>query len=232
MDLSVRANLPELMDAEDLDIAVYNRCLSDLAAVNRVTLTHRATLQFLSESTKHLQAGSKIAILDVGCGHGDLLRGIATWAAKRGFAAELSGLDLNPRSAEAAAAASRPHQNISYITGNVFGFSPINQPDFIVTSQFTHHLPDEDIIRLLHWLDGTALRGWHIADLHRHVIPYYGFRLLTRLFGWHRIVRLDGTISIARSFRRTDWEGYLAAAGIEARITWHPLFRLCVGKIK
>jgi SAM-dependent methyltransferase len=232
MDLSVRADLPELMDAEDLDIVIYNRCLSDLAAVNRVTMTHWATLQFLAEATKHLQAGSKISVLDVGCGHGDLLRGIATWAAKRGFAAELTGLDLNPRSAQAAATASRPDQNIVYITGNVFGFSPISQPDFIVTSQFTHHLPDGDIIRLLHWLDGTALRGWHIADLHRHVIPYYGFRLLTRLFGWHRIVRLDGTISIARSFRRTDWEGYLAAAGIEARITWHPLFRLCVGKIK
>jgi len=232
MDLSVRSNLPELMDAEDLDIAVYNRCLSDLAAVNRMTLTHRATLQFLSEATKHLQAGSKIAILDVGCGHGDLLRGVAIWAAKRGFAAELTGLYLNPHSAHPAAVASRPAQNISYTTGNVFSFSPINQPDFIVTSQFTHHLPDEDIIRLLRWLDCTARCGWHIADLHRHVIPYYGFRFLSRLFGWHRIVRLDGTISIARSFRLADWEGYLATAGIDARITWHPLFRLCVGKIK
>jgi len=25
---------------------------------------------------------------------------------------------------------------------------------------------------------------------------------------------------------------YLAAAGLEARITWHPLFRFCVSKIK
>jgi 2-polyprenyl-3-methyl-5-hydroxy-6-metoxy-1,4-benzoquinol methylase len=232
MDLSVRANLPELMDAEDLDIAVYNRCLSDLAAVNRVTLTHWPTLQFLSAATKQLPAGSKISILDVGCGHGDLLRGIATWAARSGFDAELTGLDLNPRSAQAAAAASRPEQNINYITGNVFGFSPAIPPDFIVTSQFTHHLSDDDIIRLLQWLDETAKRGWHIADLHRHVIPYYGFRLLTRLFGWHRIVRLDGTISIARSFRRADWHRYLAAANIDATISWHPLFRFCVSRMK
>jgi len=232
MDLSARANLPELMDAEDLDIAVYNRCLSDLAAVNRVTLTHRATLQFLSQATEHLRTGSKISILDIGCGHGDLLRGMAAWAAKRGLDADLTGLDLNPRSAHAAATASLPDQKISYITGNVFGFSPEHRPDFIVTSQFTHHLPDGDIVRLLGWLDDTAQRGWHIADLHRHVIPYYGFRFLTRLFGWHRIVRLDGTVSIARSFRREDWETYLAAAGIDARITWHPLFRFCVSKIK
>jgi 2-polyprenyl-3-methyl-5-hydroxy-6-metoxy-1,4-benzoquinol methylase len=232
MDLSVRANLPELMDAQDLDIAVYNRCLVDLAAVNRVTMTHRATLQFLSEATKHLRAGSRISILDVACGHGDLLRGIATWAARHGLEAELTGLDLNPRSALSAAAASLPDQNISYITANVFGFSPEQAPDFIVTSQFTHHLPDADIIRLLRWFDDTAQHGWHIADLHRHLIPYYGFRLLTRLFGWHPIVRIDGTISIARSFRRADWEGYLASAGIEAKITWHALFRFCVSRIK
>jgi len=232
MDLSVRANLPELMDAEDLDIAVYNRCLSDLAAVNRVTMTHRATMQFLSEATKHLHAGSKISILDIACGHGDLLRGIATWAARRRFEADLTGLDMNPRSAQAAAAASRSAQNIRYVTGNVFGFNPDNAPDFIVTSQFTHHLQDADIIRLLRWFEDTARRGWHIADLHRHVIPYYSFRFLTWLFGWHRIVRIDGTISIARSFRRADWERYLAAADIEAKITWHPLFRFCVSKMK
>jgi 2-polyprenyl-3-methyl-5-hydroxy-6-metoxy-1,4-benzoquinol methylase len=232
MDLSVRANLTELMDAEDLDITVYNRCLNDLAAVNRVTLTHRATLQFLSHATRHLTPGSNISILDIGSGHGDLLREIAKWASKRGFAAELTGLDLNPRSTQAAGAASRQHEEIRYITGSVFEFVPHGRPDFIVTSQFTHHLTDEDIIRLLRWLETTALQGWHVADLHRNFIPYYGFRLLCRLLGWHPIVRIDGTISIARSFRRADWDRYLAAASVDAKISWHLLFRFCISRMK
>jgi len=33
IDLTERADLPELMDADDLDAAVYNRCLRDLASV-------------------------------------------------------------------------------------------------------------------------------------------------------------------------------------------------------
>ncbi|HQT39203.1 MAG TPA: methyltransferase domain-containing protein [Acidocella sp.] len=232
MDLSVRSDLPELMDADDLPVADYNQCLTDLAAVNRITLTHRATIGFLEQATKSWRPGAKISVLDVAFGHGDLLRAISDWATRRGFTTALAGVDLNPRSAVAAQAATLPSQNITYNTGDVFAFTPATQPDFIVTSQFTHHLPDADVIRLLTWMEATARRGWHIADLHRHFIPYYGFRVLCRLFGWHRIVCYDGTISIARAFIRADWERYLAAAHIVAQIRWHLLFRYGVSRLK
>jgi hypothetical protein len=232
MDLATRADLPELMDADDLPIADYTQCLSDLASVNRVTLTHRATIGFLERATKTWAPGAKISVLDLASGQGDLLRAIGTWADGRGLIAELAGVDLNPRSAEAAYAATPPRRTIIFHTGDVFTFTPVTQPDFIVTSQFTHHLPDADIIRLLGWMDATAKLGWHIADLHRHPVPYYGFRLLCRLCGWHKIVRYDGTISVARGFTRADWERYLAAAGITAEIRWHLLFRYGVSRLK
>jgi 2-polyprenyl-3-methyl-5-hydroxy-6-metoxy-1,4-benzoquinol methylase len=232
IDLSVRADLPELMDADDLAIADYNRCLADLAAVNRVTLTHRSTLRFLQEATRQLAVGEAVSVLDLGCGQGDLLRAIARWAGKRGFDAQLTGIDLNPRSAASARAATPDGYRIDYLTGDVFEYGPEMRPDFVVTSQFTHHLPDAYIIRLLKWMDQTAGRGWHVVDLHRHIVPYYGFRLLCRIIGWHPIVRYDGTISIARSFRKSDWQRYLAEAGLEASISWHPPFRYTVGRIK
>ena len=85
MDLSVRAELPELMDAPDLDEATYQRCLHDLAAVNRVTFTHRPTLRWLAHVTRELAPGATLSVLDVAYGQGDLLRAIAHWAEKRGF---------------------------------------------------------------------------------------------------------------------------------------------------
>jgi 2-polyprenyl-3-methyl-5-hydroxy-6-metoxy-1,4-benzoquinol methylase len=232
MDLSFRADLPELMDAEDLDIAEYNRCLADLAKVNKLTMTHRSTLQFLQSATARLSPGVKISVLDIAFGHGDLLRAIARWAAKRGFHATLSGIDLNPRSAAAARAATSASEHIEFLTGDVFSYTPRQKPDFIVTSQFTHHLTDADIVKLLRWMDERALSGWHIADLHRHALPYYGFRLLCRLMGWHHIVRYDGTVSIARSFKKSDWQTYLRQASIAADVTWHPLFRYAVARLK
>jgi hypothetical protein len=232
MDLRRRSELTELMDAPDLDEASYRRCLHDLASVNRVTFTHRATLRWLARATRDWPAGAVLSVLEVAYGQGDLLRAIARWAERRGFLAHLSGIDLNPRSALAALAVTPPEWGIDYCTGDVFEFLPGSAPDFIVTSQFAHHLTGDEIVRLLSWMEAWSVRGWHITDLHRHAIAYYGFPLLARLMGWHPIVRTDGRISIARAFIRRDWERLLAQAGVAAKISWHMPFRFTVSRLK
>jgi 2-polyprenyl-3-methyl-5-hydroxy-6-metoxy-1,4-benzoquinol methylase len=232
MSLAARSTLPELMDSDTLDEATYRRCLSDLATINRVTFTHRATLRWLARAMKHIPAAQEIAILDVAYGQGDLLRAIANWAKRRGRAVRLSGVDLNPRSAIAARAQTPPDAPISYHAGDVFAYTPDFPVDFIVTSQFTHHLPDQDIVTLLKWLEATAGRGWFITDLHRHALAYYGFPWLARAFRWHRIVRYDGTVSIARAFTAADWRRLLAEAGITAQVTWKLPFRHAISRLK
>jgi len=232
MDLSKRSDLPEEMDAVTTDAQTYAICLRDLASVNRVTFTHLPVLRWLQEAVAKVPPRQTIKILDVACGQGDLLRAIARWAIKNALAVRLEGLDLNPRSAEQAAAATPAGMDITYTTSDVFAFVPQQKPDFIVSSQFTHHLADDEVVRLLRWMDHTASHGWFIADLHRHPLAYYGFPLLARAAGWHRIVRQDGQISIARSFRRPDWETLLRNAGLSATIDWRLPFRYCVGAVK
>jgi SAM-dependent methyltransferase len=229
MTLSVRSTLPEEMDGENVDTATYQRCLSELDFINRLTFTHRQTLRWLADATRGLPVGSTFSVLDVAYGHGDLLRVIARWTDRRELKAQLSGIDLNPRSAVAARSATQPSVAIDYQTGDVFSYTPTVRPDFIVSSHFTHHLTDEYVVKFLTWLDENSEYGWHIVDLHRHALPYYGFPALARLMGWHRIVREDGVISIARSFRRSDWRKYMDRAGLRADISWH-LFRFCVSR--
>lgn len=231
MDLSIRSTTPEVLDGENIDLADYQRCLAELAVVNRITFTHRPTLRWLAQATKALPAGARFSVLDVGYGDGDLLRAIARWADRRGLKAQLTGLDLNPRSAVAACGATPPGMGIDYRTGDVFSYRPDEPVDFIVSTQFAHHLSDEDVVEFLSWLEANSVSGWHVADLHRHSFPYYGFPILARLMGWHRIIRSDGAISIARSFRRQDWLAYLDKAGVQAKISWSA-FRFCVRRIK
>ena len=232
MDLTRRSNLPELMDDPALPQADYERCLHDLAAVNRVTFTHRPTLRWLDRATHDLPPGRIVSILDVACGEGDLLRAIHRWARRRGRPVRLEGIDLNPRSAVAAAAQTPAEMPIAWRTGDVFAYAPDPRPDFIVTSQFTHHLADADVVRFLRWLDAHAARGWFIADLHRATFAYWGFGLLATVARWHPIVRRDGMVSVARSFRRADWRRLLAEAGVPGEIGWHLAFRWCVGRLK
>jgi SAM-dependent methyltransferase len=232
MDLSHRSALPELMDDPALAPRDYARCLRDLTAVNLVTLTHRPTLRWLDRVMRGLGDGTPVRILDVACGAGDLLRDIHRLAERRRRQVVLEGLDLNPRSAAYAAAATPPDMTIAYCTGDVFEHAPDPYPDFIVTSQFAHHLSDDNVVRLLGWLEAHALRGWYIADLHRNAFTYWGFGLLATIARWHPIVRHDGMVSVARSFRRTDWQRLLAEAGVSAEVRWHLGFRWCVGRQK
>ena len=230
MRLAARSKAPELMDTGCADFADYRRCLRDLSRVNVVTLTHRPTLAWLARETRGMQAFS---LLDVGCGHGDMLRRIRRWADRRGLAARLEGVDLNPWSTRVAAEATPPGAAIAYHTANAFAFAGAAEFDFIVSAQFTHHLGDAEVVAFLRWMEANARRGWFVSDLHRHWFPYHGFGLLARLARWHRIVRHDGRVSIARSFRTGEWRALLAAAGLApdaAEVSWHVPFRLCVAR--
>ena len=231
VELSTRSTLPELLDHGNVDIADYQRCMAELAVINRITLTHRPTLRWLAQATRALPPGSTFSVLDVGFGHGDLLRAIARWAATRGLKAQLSGIDLEDRSAVVARSATPSEMTIEYRTGDVFSYSPNEPVDFVVSSQFTHHLTDREVVEFLNWLDLNSVYGWHIVDLHRHHAPYYGFPILASLMRWHSIIRSDGKISIARSFRRGDWQRYLDEAGLKAEISWFA-FRFCVCSVK
>ena len=232
MDLSHRSTLPEAMDEPGLSNAEYGKALADLANVNRITLTHRPALRWLGWVTRGMQPGTHISVLDVASGYGDLLRTVNRWATRRGLRHNLTGVDMNPRSGIEAAAATSRHMNIAWVTSDVFAYEPDPLPDFIVTSQFTHHLTDDQVVELLRWMERHAALGWLIVDLHRHWIPYYGFRILARIMRWHPITRDDGTISVARSFRKHEWQALLQRAGIEARVRWVFPFRLCVSRLK
>ncbi|HEX7791879.1 MAG TPA: hypothetical protein VF467_15285, partial [Afipia sp.] len=97
--LALRRRDEEQMDAPGLDPAIYARVLEDLARVNRWTFTARPTLNYLKRATVGL---TSFSLLDVGFGHGDMLRSIARWAKQRGITAHLIGVDLNARSASIA----------------------------------------------------------------------------------------------------------------------------------
>lgn len=226
--LAVRAIAEELMDADDLDSATYTEVVGDLATVNFVTMAARPTLNFLARGTAGMKS---FRLLDVGFGDGDMLRRIARWATRRGIAAELVGVDLNPRSEIAARAHTPAELAITWRTGDYADLAGQGW-DFIVSSLVAHHMTHEQLIAFLRFMEKEAARGWLVNDLHRHGFAHWGFPVLARLFGWHRIVRLDGTLSIARSYRPAEWPPILAEAGVTGRVYRAFPYRLCVEHLR
>lgn len=226
MPLALRACCDEQMDDPALDPAVYDRVLHDLARVNRWTLAARPTLGFLDRTVGRLRSFS---LLDVGFGQGDMLRRIMHWARKRGIGAQLVGIDLNPKSEAAARALTPDDAPIEYRTGDYRELA--GQFDCVISSLVAHHMTKAELRNFIDYMEAHSRHGWLINDLHRHRLAYVGYPILARLLGVHRIVREDGTLSIARSFRPPEWRSILADAGVPphaARVVRRFPFRLCV----
>ena len=232
-DLHQRADGPEWMDVRDYDLAEFEIILRDLEAANRLTFAAAPTLGFLERLTKGWPPGSDLRVADLGYGEGAILRRVHGWATARGFRPRLTGVDMNPRCRALAERHTAASMGIEWHEGDLFDWQPAVRQHAIISSLFTHHLSSPDVVRLLRWQEETASHGWFVNDLHRHWFAWAGFRAMAAAFRWHPCVRHDGALSVRRGFRRAEWEGMLAEAGVSgAEIGWHPLFRLCVGRRK
>ena len=166
--------LPELMDG-NCSYDDFRGCLRSLEQVNRWLLGYRPTMAWLRRLPH--RSPDPVHIVDVGSGGGDLLRQIAGWARRRGIAVMLTGIDLNPYAARAAAESTPKELNIAWVTGDALMYRPETPVDIVVSSLMAHHLEDEEIIALLRWMEATAQAGWFINDLERSAWS-------CRMFGW------------------------------------------------
>lgn len=227
--LKDRATTTEQMDDPNLPPMVYAQVLNDLSRVNSITLARRPTLEFLWRLPAQ---STPLRILDVGFGNGDMLRQIAKSAQKRRIPVQLTGIDLNPKSAQVAEALTPKDMAIRYLTGD---YADLHAQGFdvILSSLVAHHMTHDELIAFLRFMEAKAERGWFINDLHRHGLAWLGYPWLARVMGCHRIVREDGQLSIARAFRPFEWPPLLDTAGITgARVRRVFPFRLCVEKIR
>jgi 2-polyprenyl-3-methyl-5-hydroxy-6-metoxy-1,4-benzoquinol methylase len=227
-DLSQRSTQPELMDTEVVSFAEFHDCLRTLRIINTFTLAYRPTLRWFARVVAGAASAQSISVLDIGCGGGDMLRQIWKCARGQNLAVELTGIDLNPWSKASAEQVTPPDAPIHYETANLFSLDPGRRADFIVSSLFTHHLSDGELIRFIQWMDHHATRGWFINDLHRHPLPYFFIKYAVRLLFSNRMIRHDAPVSVARSFTASEWRHLLREAGIAAErtnIEWFFPFR-------
>ena len=226
--LARRAIAEEQMDDPALDPAIYDEVLRDLSRINRLTLAARPTLGFLERSGLR-----SFRLLDVGFGQGDMLRSIARWARARGVRAELVGVDLNAKSLATAQAVTPADMEIDYRIGD---YRDVAGPfDFVVSSLVAHHMDARQLRGFVAWMEHKAGAGWMVNDLHRHAVAYAAYPWIARAAGVHRIVREDGALSIARSFRPAEWRAILHDAGVPrgaARVVRRFPYRLCVERLR
>ena len=208
--------------------------LRDLARVNRWFLGYRPVLEWLRRISRG-RTNEPLRILDVGCGYGDGLRRIERWAREFGVAVDLTGLDLNPDTVAIAAEATLPDSAIHWVADDVFEHRMREPAHLIVSSLFTHHLPDGEVVRFVQWMETYAELGWFVNDLSRAPVPYHLFRWFSKAAGLHPYVQHDGPVSFLRAFVAEDWRRLCAAAGLrhdQVEVMNYKPARLCVSRRK
>jgi len=230
VDLRHRSMQSELMDTEPVAFAEFHECLRELEVINICTLAYRPTLQWFRRTLADARPGEMASVLDVGSGGGDMLRRIWRLLRRRGLTADLAGVDLNPWSKQSAEQSTPAEMHIAYETSDIFSFDRSRRADFIICSNFTHHLSDSELVRFVHWMEDHAIRGWFINDLHRHPLPYYFIKALFGILPLNRLTANDGPISVSRAFTAADWRRILVESGVgdRAKVKWFFPFRYAV----
>ncbi len=236
-DFSKRDTTPELMDTEVVSYEELRGVLRELTQANELSLAYRPTLAFFKRLARQgrLSTDRPIVVIDAASGYGDMSRKVDRWAARNGLNIKFIGVDMNPWAARSAAEATDPARPLQWVTADLFDFHAEGGADIIMSSLFTHHLPDPQLVRFIRWMEENARIGWFINDIERHPLPYYFLKAAFWATRRHRFMRHDGPVSIASAFKREDWAQLLTKAGLregDARIeSWMP-FRLCVSRVK
>ncbi|WP_185154025.1 methyltransferase domain-containing protein [Fulvivirga sp. M361] len=203
-DFSKRSTEQEWMDDLNSSGEVIDQTLRELEIINRLLGGNEVTTNGLKKLIAGLKEKPKrLKIVDLGCGGGDMLIRIAKWGRKSRIDLELIGIDANPHIVAYAERNTAKYPEISYKAWNIFGdkFNKLDY-DVMVSTLFTHHFTDEQLVTLFDQCCDKAKKGIVINDIHRHWFAYYSIKWLTTWFSKSDMVKNDAAVSVLRSFHR------------------------------
>lgn len=212
----------ELLDDPGADPRAVTLSLRNVARANRWFGGAAAVRHGLRQVLRGLPAGRPLTLLDLGTGAGDLPLGAVRWASRRGHVLRPLGLELSRPAAALAGGAGVPCAVASA------GEPPLREKsvDIVLLSQVAHHFTDDSAIRLFRTCDGLARVGVVVADLRRGRLAPLAFRVGALALGFDRVTRADGLTSIRRGYTPGELRSLLAAAGVPARVSRRPGYRL------
>jgi 2-polyprenyl-3-methyl-5-hydroxy-6-metoxy-1,4-benzoquinol methylase len=227
LNTKYRTDEPEIMDDFALEGAELTDALDKIARINQFLGGNSLTLNGVEKFINTLPKNKEIAIIDLGCGNGDMLRTLADYATEKQLNFKLIGIDANPFTVNYARNSSIKYPNIEYLSEDIFEtkFEHLNF-DIALCTLTLHHFKDNEIAKILEILEQQAKLGIVINDLHRSKIAYHLFKLVCFVFKLNEMPKKDGLTSILRGFKKIELQEFSKKLKYSnATIQWKWAFR-------
>jgi SAM-dependent methyltransferase len=215
---------PELMDRPQPVTAELTRDLRNLRQLNRYFGSYRLIEHFLR---RWIQPRSRMRILDLATGSGDIPRLIVDYARSAGADVTVDAVDQQSSTLEIARSLSRDYPEIEFLEGDVLSFgcrrgslSPRQDDqsyDVVLCSLALHHFEEDAAIQLLKRCRELSDKYVLVSDLRRGVIATLGVYLLTTFVFREPMTQTDARLSAERAFsfhefislaERAAWENF------------------------
>jgi SAM-dependent methyltransferase len=200
---------PELMDRPQPVSAELEADLRNLRQLNRYFGSYRLIERFLR---RWLRPRSRMRILDLATGSGDIPRLVVDYARAIGAAVIVDAVDQQPSTLEIARRLSVDYPEIDFLEGDILAFD--REPyDVVLCSLALHHFAETDAVKLLQRCRELSTRFVLIADLRRGWFATIGVFLLTALFFREPMTRTDARLSAERAFSFAEFSALAQRAG-------------------
>jgi ubiquinone/menaquinone biosynthesis C-methylase UbiE len=192
-----RRDEPELMDAPGLpesEVAAAYRVLGQVnQQLGNMRSMRRELRRFLAEDCP---GATRVTLLDLGSGSGDIPRALHEALASRAIAAVAVALDHDPTAVKLA------HRHpLDVVRGDALRLPFADGSlDLVTAIKFAHHFSGARLSGLVAEMARVARRRVIVLDIRRHWLAYWGFVAWSRVWTRNRLVRFDGPLSVLRAF--------------------------------
>jgi 2-polyprenyl-3-methyl-5-hydroxy-6-metoxy-1,4-benzoquinol methylase len=228
MNFKKRSYQKELLDGDNIPFPAIAQTMRELNTINTLLGGHAITIAGFKQLVKDKK---EITVCEIGCGGGDNLVAIVKYCQKNEINIRCIGIDYNNECIAFAKQNEYLKDNTEFIYSDYSKVNFDSKPDIIFSSLFCHHFTDEELVSQLKWIKEHARLGFFINDLQRHWLAFYLIHMLTQLFSKSYLVKNDASLSVARGFKKTEWQSLFSKAGIgNFHITWKWAFRYLIVK--
>lgn len=221
-DFSTRSTRTELMDDPDCSEVLLLQTLRQFSSINRLVSRYRTVLKRWILADMMQDSERSYHLVDMGAGACDIDAWLLQTAGRLGLKLRVTACDLDPRTIGYARTTYGHIEGLTVRQTDLLADRFDEPVDYVFANHFLHHLPNEEIIRLLRLWQPRVDRRMVLSDLLRDPFAYAGFWFLSLVYR-NSFARYDGLVSVQRAFKPHELEALAREALPEGIHAVHPM---------